>query len=37
MLDGNGKQFDLNKTYRVITSNYLVDSTAEFKGAKTYL
>jgi 5'-nucleotidase len=34
MLDGNGKQFDLNKTYRVITSNYLVDSTAEFKGAK---
>lgn len=34
MLDGNGKQIDLNKTYRVITSNYLVDSTAEFKGAK---
>lgn len=34
MLDGNGKQIDLNKIYRVITSNYLVDSTAEFKGAK---
>ena len=34
MLDGNGKQIDLNKTYRVITSNYLVDSTAEFKSAK---
>ncbi|WP_297820356.1 bifunctional metallophosphatase/5'-nucleotidase [uncultured Lactobacillus sp.] len=34
MYDENGKPLDLNKTYRVITSNYLVDSTKELKGAK---
>lgn len=32
--DRNHKPIDPNKTYRVITSNYLVDSTASFKGAK---
>lgn len=34
MYDASGKPLDLNKTYRVITSNYLVDSTQELKGAK---
>ncbi|WP_276804988.1 bifunctional metallophosphatase/5'-nucleotidase [Lactobacillus hominis] len=34
MYDSHGNKLDLNKTYRVITSNYLVDSTKELKGAK---
>lgn len=34
LYDAHNKPIDPNKTYRVITSNYLVDSTPEFKGAK---
>lgn len=32
--DSHNRPVDPNKTYRVITSNYLVDSTPSFKGAK---
>lgn len=34
LYDGNNHPVDPNKVYRVITSNYLVDSTSQLKGAK---
>lgn len=34
MYDANNNPLDLKKTYRIITSNYLVDSTPALKGAK---
>lgn len=34
LYDSNNHPVDPNKVYRVITSNYLVDSTKQFKGAK---